>query len=434
MTIIPKKIKAILLGGLLALTMQSPAFAGTVLDRTIAVVNNDVIMQSQLTQRLNQIYAQYPKDQLPPKEILTKQILNQLVQETLELEVAKRAGVTISNQELQQSIENIAKKNKLTPEQFEKKIALDGDTRMAREQIRREMLLSRVQQGAVNARIKISPQEVKNFLNSDEGKLQTASSYNVAHIIITLPGNATEAQIETAGDKAEKVYKDALAGKDFSELARANSGAGDALKGGQLGWKKIQDLPTLYANKVAKMEVGQVTKPFRSGAGFHILKLQNMQGADAQVVKQTEVRHILIKPNAIRTDEQSQKLLEELRKRIEAGEDFSAIAKEYSEDYGSGAQGGDLGWSMPGTFVPAFEKTMNNTKVGEISEPFRSQFGWHILEVTGRRDQDMSDKYREMMAQNFLKSRKFQDELPRWRQELKDEAYISFKPPYDKLK
>ena len=428
-----KITKKIVLSALL-ISFTTSAFAAQVLDRVIAIVNDDVIMESQLETRLSQITSQYPAEQLPPISELRKQLLDRLVEEALELEVARRAGVNIGERELEETLARIAAGNGQTIEQFRATVEASGESwYAAREQIRRELLLNQVQQGAVSARINVTEQEITNFLESDEGKNQTATNYNVAHILLPVSSTATTDELNAVAAESTQVFNAASAGDDFAGLARTHSKAPDALEGGQLGWRRIEQLPSVFATHVEDMEVGEVTEPFRSGAGYHIVKLINKRGAEDQVVEQTEVRHILISPNAIRSEEQAREQLVEVRNRILAGEDFGELAAEFSEDHGSARREGSLGWSMPGSFVPQFEATMNSLEVGELSEPFLSQFGWHILEVTGRRDQNMSERYLEMQAENFIRSRKFYDELPRWRQELRDEAYISYKAPYDEL-
>ncbi|WP_298635622.1 peptidylprolyl isomerase [uncultured Umboniibacter sp.] len=428
-----KITKKIVLSVLL-ISFTASAFAAQLLDRVIAIVNDDVIMESQLETRLSQITSQYPAEQLPPIAELRKQLLNRLVEEALELEVARRAGVNIGESKLEETLARIAAGNGQTVEQFRASIESAGQPwYAAREQIRRELLLSQVQQGAVSARITVTEQEIRNFLESDEGKNQTATNYNVSHILLPISSETTPAELTAVAEEATEVYNAASAGEDFATLARTHSKSPDALEGGEFGWRRIEQLPSVFATHVEVMEIGEVTEPFRSGAGYHIVKLINKRGAEDQVVEQTEVRHILISPNAIRSEEQAREQILAVRERILAGEDFGELAAEFSEDHGSARRAGSLGWSMPGSFVPQFESTMNSAEIGEVSEPFLSQFGWHILEVTGRRDQNMSERYLEMQAENFIRSRKFYDELPRWRRELRDEAYISYKAPYDEL-
>jgi peptidyl-prolyl cis-trans isomerase SurA len=424
-----KKITKLMLA--LALVASTHAIARP-LDRVIVVVNDDVIMQSQLDDRVGQILAQYPADQLPPREELETQVLNRLVEETLELEVARRASVNVSDREVMEAIGRIAAGNGQNLDQLQQAIEASGQTIYSfREQIRREMTLNRVQEGAVNARIEVTPQEIANFLASDEGQNYTATNYNVAHILLETPPDSTAEQLNTIAQEAQYVHELASSGESFEQLARSYSDAPDGLEGGNLGWRRVEQLPTLFANYVQNMEVGEITQPFRSGAGYHILTLLEKRGAEDQVIIQTEVRHILLKPNAIRSNEASLEEITELRQQVLDGADFGELAREFSEDYGSARLGGSLGWSNPGSFVPQFEAAMGTLEIDEISEPIQTQFGWHILQVTGRRDQNMSERFLEMQAENFLRSRKFYDELPRWRQELRDDAFIVYKEPYD---
>ncbi|NVK11902.1 MAG: peptidylprolyl isomerase [Gammaproteobacteria bacterium] len=424
-----KKITKLMLA--LALVASTHAIARP-LDRVIVVVNDDVIMQSQLDDRVGQILAQYPADQLPPREELETQVLNRLVEETLELEVARRASLNVSDREVMEAIGRIAAGNGQNLDQLQQAIEASGQTIYSfREQIRREMTLNRVQEGAVNARIEVTPQEIANFLASDEGQNYTATNYNVAHILLETPPDSTAEQLNTIAQEAQYVHELASSGESFEQLARSYSDAPDGLEGGNLGWRRVEQLPTLFANYVQNMEVGEITQPFRSGAGYHILTLLEKRGAEDQVIIQTEVRHILLKPNAIRSSEASLEEITELRQQVLDGADFGELAREFSEDYGSARLGGSLGWSNPGSFVPQFEAAMGTLEIDEISEPIQTQFGWHILQVTGRRDQNMSERFLEMQAENFLRSRKFYDELPRWRQELRDDAFIVYKEPYD---
>lgn len=424
-----KKITKLMLA--LALVASTHAIARP-LDRVIVVVNDDVIMQSQLDDRVGQILTQYPADQLPPREELETQVLNRLVEETLELEVARRASVNVSDREVMEAIGRIAAGNGQNLDQLQQAIESSGQTIYSfREQIRREMTLNRVQEGAVNARIEVTPQEIANFLASDEGQNYTATNYNVAHILLETPSESTAEQLNAIAQEAQYVHELASSGESFEQLARTYSDAPDGLEGGNLGWRRVEQLPTLFANYVQNMEVGEITQPFRSGAGYHILTLIEKRGAEDQVIIQTEVRHILLKPNAIRSNEASLEEITELRQQVLDGADFGELAREFSEDYGSARLGGSLGWSNPGSFVPQFEAAMGTLEIDEISEPIQTQFGWHILQVTGRRDQNMSERFLEMQAENFLRSRKFYDELPRWRQELRDDAFIVYKEPYD---
>lgn len=289
------------------------------------------------------------------------------------------------------------------------------------------MLVRQVQQGSVNRRIQVTESEIENFLNSTEGKFWTSPEYQLGHILIAVPSGSSEAEIAELEAKAKALREEALSGADFRRLAVANSSGQNALEGGDLGWRKVAQLPTLFADNVVDLKVGDVTEPFRSGAGFHLIKLHDQRGGGEVLIEQTKARHILIKTNEVVNDTEAFDKLIELREQILAGADFAELAKEHSEDLGSALQGGDLGWANPGQFVPAFEETMAQLKPGEMSQPFRSQFGWHLMQVLERRQQDMSDTMIKNQAANLLRSRRFEEELQVWLQEIRDEAYVELK-------
>ncbi len=397
------------------------------LDKVVAVVDDDVVMASELQQRLISIThkLQAANTELPPMDVLQSQILERLIIEQLQLNLGERANVSIDDSQLNQAIARIRQGNKLSEEAFAQQLAQEGMTLAdLREEIRREMIINRVQQGSVNRRIKISEQEIDSFLASTEGKFWTSPDYQLGHILIALPSGASAAEIDSTKAKADQLHRELETGADFRKLAVANSAGQNALQGGDLGWRKLAQLPALFADEVPKLTKGGVSKPFRSAAGFHILKLYDQRGGGEQLVEQSKVRHILVKPSAILSDDQAYQKLKRLKARIEAGEDFAALAKEHSEDIGSMLSGGDLGWSMPGQFVPEFESMIKQVNVGEVSVPFRSQFGWHILQVQERRQEDMSETMIRNQAANLLRKRRFEEELQSWLQEIRDEAYV----------
>ncbi len=296
-----------------------------------------------------------------------------------------------------------------------------------REQIRTEMVLRRVQQGNVMRRIRISDRELDNFLNSQEGQLLSAAEVRVGHILLSLNAQMDAEQQQQLRDRATELAAQAAQGSDFAALALSYSNDSSAAQGGDLGWRNSAELPELFAAALAELQPGEVSAVLQSGAGLHILKLYDRRGGGEQLVEQHFARHILLSPNQIRDTEQTVAELEGLRQRLIDGEDFAALAREYSEDKGSALSGGELGWSTPGMFVPEFEQTMNNIAIGEISAPFKSQFGWHILQVTERRDQDFSTEILRNRARNLLSQRKFDAELQVWLQEIRDEAFVQIK-------
>src|SRR5690606_20514587 len=296
-----------------------------------------------------------------------------------------------------------------------------------KDQLSTEMLLARVQQAQVNRRIFISEQEVENFLASEEGRNWISPDVNLGHILIPLSAGASLDEVEEATAKATMIAERLAAGDDFRNLAITHSADQSALQGGDLGWRKMSELPEVLIGPIAGLEPGQVTDIIRSNAGLHILKLYDKRGGDQQMIQQSKVRHILLKPNEIRGDEDTYNALAALAARIRAGESFAELAREHSEDIGSALIGGDLGWSLPGKFVPQFEQVMNSIPVDQVSEPFRSDFGWHILEVTERRDQDFSEDIKRAQAESILRQRKFESELQIWLQEIRDEAFVEIK-------
>jgi peptidyl-prolyl cis-trans isomerase SurA len=400
------------------------------IDKVIAVVDKNVIMQSEVDERLTQVAqnAQANKMALPDMKVLEQQVVDHLISEHLQLQMAKRVGVTIGDDQVNQAMEQIRVSNKLTPEQFAQQMALDGLTLQdLREKVRRDMTLQHIQQGVVQQRIHISPLEIDNFLKSADAQFWISPEYHLGHILISLSQAASGEEVEAARSKAEQLVKRIREGANFAEVAIAESKGPTALNGGDLGWRKTSDLPSLFVDLLPALEVGQVSEPARSPAGFHILMVYEKRGAEQQKVLQSKARHILVKPSAILSDDDAKAKLAKLRERILKGEDFAALAKENSEDIGSMLAGGDLGWSRPGMFVPEFEQTMSNMAVGEISEPFRSQFGWHILQVQERREEDITAEMLREKAARILTSRRFEDELQIWLREMRDDAFVEVK-------
>jgi peptidyl-prolyl cis-trans isomerase SurA len=281
-------------------------------------------------------------------------------------------------------------------------------------------------------RINISQQELDNFLNSEEGRFMTSPDVNIGHILLPVPSASTTDEANLILQRAQGLLDQAQSGTDFRQLAIANSADQTALEGGDLGWRKMAQLPGVFIEAVEKLEIGTVSEPIRSDAGFHLIKLYERRGGGEQLIEQHFARHVLVKPNEIRDQATTLSLLNKLRDRVIAGEDFALLAKEFSEDPGSALNGGELGWSTPGMFVPEFEQTMNSIELEEVSAPFLSQFGWHILQVTERRNQDFSDKIMRNRAENLLRQRKYEEELQVWLQEIRDEAFVEIKTPKTK--
>ena len=401
-----------------------------ILDKVVAVVDEDVVLESEVQRRLATIYNQIKQSgtQPPPQDILVQQVLERLISERLQLNMGYNAGIRITDTELNDAMARIATGNQLTMEQYIEQIHASGSTLAnVRDEIRDEMILMRVQQGQVMRRIRISNQELDNFLNSEEGRFMTSPDVNVGHILLPVPSGKSSDEVNAILERAQSLLSEAQNGTDFRQLAIANSADQTALQGGDLGWRKMAQLPGVFIEAVEKLDIGQISDPIRSDAGYHLIKLYERRGGGEQLIEQHFARHILIKPNEIRDEATAVSQLNELRERIKDGEDFALLAKEFSEDPGSALNGGELGWSTPGMFVPEFEQTMGSIELNEVSAPFLSQFGWHILQVTERRKQDFSENITRNRAQNLLRQRKYEEELQVWLQEIRDEAFVEVK-------
>ncbi len=424
----PLLVGALLLGN--ATLVASASAEVRPLDRIVAIVDNDVIMQSQLDQRLREVEQTIEKRgaEMPPRDVMQQQVLERLITENLQLQIGERSGIRISDEELNQAMATIAQRNNMSLDQFRAALERDGlslDT--AREQIRREMVISRVRQRRIGERIQVSKQEVENFLASDLGKMQLSEEYRLANILIPVPESADSTAIQAAEKIARDTYEQLQNGADFAKLAVSRSASENALEGGDMGWRKAAQLPPPFDTEVSTMNVGDFTQPVRTPPGFILLKVLDKRGGDNQVREEVHVRHILIKPSQIRSDEESRRLVQRLRDRILAGESFAELAKNFSEDPGSALNGGDLNWIDPNSLVPEFREVMSNTPNGQLSEVFKTPYGWHILEVLGRRATDASEEVREQQAQTLLRNRKYDEELQTWLRQIRDEAYVEIK-------
>lgn len=400
------------------------------LDSIAAIVNEDVVMASELRASTEQVYQQMQRQQqqLPPKDALVSQVLDKLILDRIQLAMGARAGVKISDEELNDALERTAEQQGKTLEQFFAMARSDGLSQSElRTQFRQDMIIGRVQQGMVKRRIEITEQEVTLFLTSEEGQLMTSPELNVGHILLPLPSHAKAQDIEQALQKAAELRQLAVDSGDFRQVALGYSKGPNALSGGDLGWRRAAQLPPLFSQALEKLQPGEVAPPVQSDAGIHLLKLYERRGGGEQLTQQAEIRHILVKPNEILSKEDAFTFTKELRERILAGEDFAELAKQFSEDTGTALKGGSLGWSSPGQFVPIFETTAKDLAIDQISEPVLSQFGWHIIQVTGRRDQDLSKEMVLNQARNVLGQRKYAEELPLWLQEIRNEAYVEIK-------
>ena len=400
------------------------------LDRVIAVVDSGVIMETQLNARVEEVLKRLNTNnaELPPLDLLEEQVLERLIIEEIQMQIAERAGIKISDSELNQTLSRIASQNNLSLEEFRIAIEQEGDSYKAfRATIKKELIIQRVQRGKVGSRVDISEQEIENFINSEEGRSELAEQYQVQHILVSVKSGLNENEINAIKEKAQDILNRLGEGESFEKLAATYSAGQKALEGGFLGWRTSAELPTLFAETVSFLQVGETSDLIRSGAGFHILRLNDKRGNTVKFMDQTLSRHILVQPSEIRTENQDELLIKDIHRRLLEGEDFKQLARQYSEDPGSKMDGGNLGWANPGDYDPAFEKTLNATQIGEISEPVQSSFGWHIIEVLDRRNEDVSQDEQKNRAYQIIYERKFEQELESTLIELRAEAYVDIK-------
>ncbi|AZT85304.1 molecular chaperone SurA [Marinobacter sp. NP-4(2019)] len=404
------------------------------LDRVVAIVDDGVILQSELDNRIDTIVGrlQAQGTGLPPREILEERVLDQLITESIQLQMAERGGMRISDNELNETMAGIARRNNMTLAQFEQQLAAEGVSyREAREQIRNEMLASRVQQRQVGNRVRVTDREVENYLQALSSREPSNEEYRLAYIYIEVDNPNDESAVAAAREKAERLRSEIVSGRDFREVAVAESDAANALEGGDMGWRRQSQLPSLLESIVPELETGVPSQVLGNNNGFHLVMVRDRRGGEGnQVIEQSRVRHILVRTSETVSESQAESAIRDLYQQIRAGADFAEMAREHSDDPVSGSDGGNLGWVSPGQMVPAFEQAMMEADVGELKGPFRSQFGWHILEVQERRQKDISGEVRESEARQAIYRRKFDTELQNWLREIRDEAFVEFKDEY----
>lgn len=400
------------------------------LDRAVAVVDEGVVLQSGLEARMQQIRSRLSAQgtRVPPESVLRQRVLDQLILEEIQIQRARQMGIRIGDSELNDAMRNVARNNGFNSlDAFEQALGSEGlSFQQAREQIRREMLVSRVQQQQVGQRVRVTEREVDNFLNSAEARQRSGIEHLLGHILISVNNFNNEDEVEAARNKAESIQQKLEEGADFRELAVAESDGRNALEGGELGWRSGQELPSLVAGEIPQLDVGAPSQVLRSASGFHIVTPLDRRGQDTNEVEQRQVSHILINTRD-RSESEAESLIRELRAELENGADFSELASEYSDDPGTVSESGELGWVGPGEMVPAFEETMVATGVGETSSPFRSRFGWHILKVKDKRVAEKSDKVRRNEARQALQQRQYELELQNWLSQIREEAYVDIK-------
>ncbi|WP_457934420.1 peptidylprolyl isomerase SurA [Pseudoalteromonas sp. SCSIO 43210] len=426
-------LKKLLVSTVLSISLCQNALAAPVeIDKVIGVVNQGVILNSEVDTIVNRVKKQAEEQgqQLPKDETLRVQAIERLVSQTLMMQMAERMGLQISDSQLDQTLANMAKEQGGTIADLRKTIEGSGESFQAyREEIRKEITTQQVTRANVDRRIYISDQEVDNLLKIMESQGQNSEEYNIGHILIDIPNDATADEISAAKTRADKVIELLNDDQEFKRIAISSSSGSKALEGGQLGWMGINEMPSLFAEAVKGKKSGAIIGPLRSGAGFHIIKVQEIRGL--QVVETTEVRsrHILIKPSIILSEEKARNMLAGFAKDLRAGTaDFGELAKEYSEDPGSALKGGEYDWTDPTTYVPAFRDTLLSLKQDEISEPFRTRFGWHIVQLLGKRVADKTELAKRNRAHGMLFNRKFKEESFNWQQEMREQAHVEIFP------
>jgi peptidyl-prolyl cis-trans isomerase SurA len=422
---------AFLVQGLALAQTRELATKGVTLDRVAAVVNDGVVLSSELDEQIAAISERLrtQKLELPPQNVLRQQVLERLVLEQIELQRADKAGMKIPDEALNNALQEVAQQNHIVLSKLPEALAAQGiDYPSYRISMRKELTLSLLRQRDVLQRISITPREIDQYLEKQKIAPSEANEYNVSHILIAVPQAATPNELDAAAKHADEVFQRAKGGEDFAKLAVAYSNSQDALDGGALNWRKGTELPTFLTDVVMKLKPGEVAEPLRTPTGFHIVKLNEMRGGNQQVmVNQIHVRHILMKTNELADDATVRQKLTDLRARVLKGEDFAGLAKTTSEDPGSAADGGDLGWSGPGSFVPEFEQTVAALKDKEISEPIKTQFGWHIVQLLGRREFDNTDELKRKHAVDEIRASKADEETELWLRRLRDEAYVEYR-------
>jgi peptidyl-prolyl cis-trans isomerase SurA len=400
------------------------------IDRIVAVVDKDVITYSELRDRIQIVLGQLEKQgaQRPPQDVLEKQVLERLISDRLQLQLAAQTGLRVDDNQLDKTVQRIAEQNKLSISEFRDALEKDGiNYRKFREDIRNEIILARLREREVDNRVNVTEAEIDNLLTSQASRNEIRDEFELSHILVRTPEESAPEELQKLKAKADEAMKRLQEGEDFGQVSARFSDAPNALEGGKLGWKNDTQIPKLFVDALKTLQPGQTTDIIRSPNGFHILKLNNRRGATSpMLVQQTNVRHILIKPSEVVSDADAQHRLTDLKERIENGGNFAELARQYSED-GTAAKGGELGWVNPGDTVPDFEKAMNELQPGQVSAPVRSPFGWHLIQVLERRSQDMSKEAARLKARQEIRSRKADEAYQDWLRELRDRAYVEYR-------
>ena len=431
-TFIKYLIQPLLLIGALTVVCQLNVQAEEVvkLDRIVAIVDQTVVTEQELESRIATVTAQFKKQgtELPPEDILRKQILERLITDTLQIQYAAQTGLKVDDNQLDKTIERIAEQNQMTLTEFSEALAKDGvSMRKFRSDIRNEITIARLREREVDGRVNVSESEIDNFLTSQAANNENQDEFEISHILIRTPEEGATEDVQKAKAKVDSAVNELNTGKSFAKVSASFSDAPNALEGGNLGWKSGAQMPALFLDALKTMQIGDISPPLRSPNGFHVLKLTNKRGGNSPlVIQQTHSRHILIKLSEIMSEKEGKQKMDNIKERLDNGEKFEVLARQYSED-STASNGGDLGWVNPGDTVPQFEKAMNELKDNQISQPIRTQFGWHIIQVIERRSQDMSKEAARLKARQEIRAKKADEAYQDWIRELRDRAFVELR-------
>ena len=424
----PESIKRFVVAILLCnLLFGSFSVHAEVLDTIIAVVEDDVILERELQKEVSVIEQRMRQSNatLPPSSVLRKQVLEKMIVDKLQRQLAEKAGITVSEEMLNSSATDIARRNNMDVEQFRAELEGQGMSYQSfLDNMRNEIIINQLRGREIGGRIKVTDREVEHYMETQDKVGEESMQYHLGHILIAVTEGASSTEIQKGMSKADDLVKKLRAGQDFSQTAISDSDDANALKGGDLGWRTTSEIPTLFVNEIHQMKQGDVSEPIRSPSGFHIIKMLELKGTDNHMIIKTKVRHILVKTNELVDDDEAKKRLLALKTRIADGDDFAALARAHSDDKGSAIKGGSLDWVGPGDLVKPFEEAMLKLGINEVSEPVQTQFGWHMIQVLARENKDDSSEFKKNLVRDAIRKRKIEEETELWVRRLRDEAFV----------
>ncbi len=419
--------RAIVIALLCNLLFGSFLVHAEILDTIIAVVEDDVILERELQKEVAVIEQRIQQSNaaLPPAYVLRKQVLEKMIVDKLQRQLAEKAGITVSEEQLNSSAADIARRNNMDVEQFRQELEGQGMSYQSfLDNMRNEIIINQLRGREIGGRIKVTDREVEHYMETQDKIGEESTQYHLGHILIAVKEGASSTEIQKAMGKADDLVGKLRGGQDFSQTAISDSDDANALKGGDLGWRTLSEIPTLFVNEIRQMKQGEVSEPIRSPSGFHIIKMLELKGTDNHMIIKTKVRHILVKTNELVDDAEAKKRLLALKARIADGDDFAALARAHSDDKGSALKGGSLDWVSPGDLVKPFEEAMLKLGINEVSEPVQTQFGWHIIQVLGRENKDDSSEFKKNLVRDAIRKRKIEEETELWVRRLRDEAFV----------